>query len=77
MGVKVKRQAETEGPFEKCVICTTPTPYWWSDGCAPLCTKCAAKTTDRSIYVLAEQEGYGPLPDWDELPADHRENLFN
>jgi len=70
MGVKIKKQMETEGPFEQCILCHTRTPFWWADGCAPLCPRCASKTTDRSVYVMAEKEGYGPLPDWDDLAPD-------
>jgi len=55
-----------KGPFkddtDQCIMCNFMTPYWWGDGCAPLCQACAAETTDKDVYKLCARLGYGPLP---------------
>lgn len=60
------------GPYpddwDQCIMCNFNTPYWWGDGCAPLCKTCAKRYTDSEVHKKCKRQGYGPLPE--EPPKD-------
>jgi hypothetical protein len=73
MPAKIEKQKEG-GPFEECIKCFKETPYWWGDGCSPLCEECAATMLDTDVYEMSAELGFGPLP---ELKRFRRGSLFN
>jgi len=60
MSIKIKKEPDELGPpYEKCIFCRNPTPFWSEEKDVPVCENCAkifeeAKVPTKEQWFLLE-----------------------
>ena len=53
--VTIEREDSEYGPpYEKCCVCSIPTPFWYVENDVPLCGMCAANMEEKDVPTKEE-----------------------
>ena len=63
MAIKIEKEPENLGaPYELCIFCRNPTPYWSIEKDVPVCPHCAEKYPEEKVITKEEwfiiEKGY-------------------